>query len=249
MTGRLAAIWRHPIKAHGRETLRAVRLTANSTMPWDRTWAVAHEAAKLRGQDWVPCANFTRGAKVPALMALTATLDTADEMVTLRHPDLSALRFAPDREAGRFLDWIEPLMPEDRARPVAIVRAAGPGFTDSPFPSLSLTNTASLAALERQMGRPLSRDRFRSNLWVEGWEPFAEFDLVGRQIRIGTAILSVEVRIGRCLATAADPETGRRDADTLGALKEGWGHTQFGVYATVVDGGEIAVGDRVELLG
>ena len=103
MTGRLAAIWRHPIKAHGRETLRAVRLTANSTMPWDRTWAVAHEAAKLRGQDWVPCANFTRGAKVPALMALTATLDTADEMVTLRHPDLSALRFAPDREAGRWL--------------------------------------------------------------------------------------------------------------------------------------------------
>jgi hypothetical protein len=169
--------------------------------------------------------------------------------VTLRHPDLPSLRFSPDREAERFLEWIQPLMPEDRARPAAVIRAAGPGFTDSPFPSLSLTNTASLAALEHQMGRTLSRDRFRSNLWVEGWEPFAEFDLVGRQIRIGAAILSVEVRIGRCLATAADPETGRRDADTLGALKQGWGHTQFGVYATVAEGGEIEAGEPVEILG
>lgn len=249
MTARLVAIWRHPIKAHGREAMDRVRLSAGQTLPWDRTWAVAHEAARLNGQDWVPCANFTRAAKVPALMAITARLDEGRGEVTLRHPALAPLSFSPDREADRFLDWIAPLMPAERAAPVAIIRAAGAGFTDSPFPSVSVLNTASLAALEGRVGRPLSRDRFRGNFWVDGWDPWQEFDLVGRHLRIGDAVLSVEVRTGRCLATATDPETGLRDVDTLGALEAGWGHTQFGVYATVAEGGMVAVGDPVEVLG
>ena len=62
-------------------------------------------------------------------------------------------------------------------------------------------------------------------------------------------MLSVEVRIGRCLATATDPETGQRDADTLDALEAGWGHTQFCVYATVAEAGENALGDPVEVVG
>jgi hypothetical protein len=50
--------------------------------------------------------------------------------------------------------------------------------------------------------------------------------------------------IGRCRATEANPDTGRRDANTLAALEDGWGHTQFGVYAMVRKGGRVAVGDR-----
>ena len=69
--------------------------------------------------------------------------------------------------------------------------------------------------------------------------------LVGRRLRIGGAVLSVEVRIGRCLATATDPETGQRDADTLGALRAGWGAQEFGVYAEVVSGGRVALGDEL----
>ena len=139
MTARLVAIWRHPIKAHGREALERVQLARGQTLPWDRTWAVAHEAARLKGRDWVPCANFTRGAKVPALMAITAALDEARAEVTLRHPDLSPLTFAPDTEAERFLDWIAPLMPADRAAPVSILRAAGAGFTLTPESEDALT--------------------------------------------------------------------------------------------------------------
>jgi hypothetical protein len=40
-----------------------------------------------------------------------------------------------------------------------------------------------------------------------------------------------------------NPETGLADADTLGALSEGWGHEDFGVYARVTGGGRIATGD------
>ena len=77
MTGRLAQICRHPIKGHGRETLASVRLLAGECLPWDRHWAVAHEAAKLGDGGWIPCANFARGAKVPDLMAITSALARA----------------------------------------------------------------------------------------------------------------------------------------------------------------------------
>ena len=65
MTQVLAQICRHPIKGHGRETLASVRLLAGACMPWDRHWAVAHDAAKLVA-GWNPCVNFARAAKAPA---------------------------------------------------------------------------------------------------------------------------------------------------------------------------------------
>ena len=45
----------------------------------------------------------------------------------------------------------------------------------------------------------------------------------------------------------ANPETGKRDVDTLDLLNE-LGHQEFGVYAEVIDGGEIALGDTVSVL-
>ena len=54
--------------------------------------------------------------------------------------------------------------------------------------------------------------------------------------------------ITRCVATHVDPETGVVDADLLGALQAGWGHKDFGVFAEVVGGGRVAVGDAAVVL-
>ena len=93
------------------------------------------------------------------------------------------------------------------------------------------------------MGTPLAHDRWRGNLWIDGAEPFAEFGWIGRHIRIGGAVLRIEERITRCLATTVNPLTGLRDADTLGALEAAYGHQDFGVYAVVVEGGTLRLGD------
>jgi len=248
MTARLAHIWRHPIKSHGREELAAVTLRAGETMPWDRRWAVAHAAAEADATAWAPCANFSRGAKAPGLMAISAKSDEAAATVTLSHPDRPALTFDPDGDAAAFLDWVRPLMPEDRAPSARLVRVPGRGMTDTDYPSLSLLNLASNRAVGQKLGLDLSALRWRGNLWIEGLAPWEEFDWLGRTLRIGEAELTVEERIQRCLATAANPKTGRRDADTLGALNRGWGHQDFGVYARVTRGGRLAQGDAVALL-
>ncbi|MBL4918766.1 MOSC domain-containing protein [Szabonella alba] len=246
MTARLASIWRYPIKSHGREELASVALSEGDCLPGDRRWAVAHEAARLQ-PGWNPCANFHRGAKAAALMAITAR--TEGDAVTLSHPDRPDLTFRPDmaEDLGAFLDWLAPLSPPDRAQPARIV-SAGRGMTDSDYASVSILGLASLRALSQRMGQDLSQHRFRGNLWVEGMAPFEEFDWIGRRLCIGEAVLEVREPITRCRATMANPETGRVDADTLTALEGGWGHRDFGVYAVVVTPGRIAPEDGVTLL-
>jgi hypothetical protein len=98
--------------------------------------------------------------------------------------------------------------------------------------------------VEQRIGRPLSIHRWRGNVWIDGLAPWEEFDWVGRELRAGDAVLRVRERAERCLATTANPETGRRDADTLGAL-ESWGHRDFAVLAEVVRGGTLRRGDVV----
>ncbi|MFT3974382.1 MAG: MOSC domain-containing protein [Amaricoccus sp.] len=248
---RLASIWRHPIKAHGAEPLQAVTLQTGRTMPWDRVWAIADSRAKVEpgSADWAPCVNFSRGAKSPRLMAIRARVDEARGRVHLSQPDVPDLDVNPDDpdDARALVAWAAALAAPERPAPAFVVRA-GQGMTDSNYPTLSLLNRASLAALGDQVGKPLAEARFRGNLWLEGLAPFAEFDLVGRDLRVGAARVRVTERITRCKATMVDPETGLADADTLGALRAGWGHQDFGVYVTVTDGGRVAVGDGVTLL-
>lgn len=247
MTMRVTNLWRFPVKSHGAEALETVTLTAGQAMPWDRTWAVAHEAAKAQDGVWSPCANFSRAAKAPGLMALTSVLDEATEMLTLRHPDLGEVTLHPTRDAQALIDWTAPLIPDARAQSSRVVHVGPRGMTDSPFPSLSVLSLASLRDLGAKMGMDLSPLRFRGNIWFDGAAPWAEFDWLGTTVQIGSAEIEIKERITRCLATTANPETGARDADTLGTLETHWNHQDFGIYALVTKTGTLSVGDTLEL--
>ncbi len=242
MTISLAQICRHPIKAYGREMLASVRLSAGEGLPFDREWAVAHEGAKIV-PGWNPCQNFTRGAKAPALMAVTARLDEAARRVTLEHPTAGRIAVAPDDPADhpRLLAWADPLIPAGRARPAAVV-AGGRVMSDSDFPSVSVLSLTSLANLSARMGLDLSIHRWRANLWLDGADAWEEWGWIGRRFRLGDAVLEVVERITRCVATKVDPETGAANADTLAALESAYGHQDFGVYARVIEGGPIVIG-------
>ena len=251
MDAHVAAIWRHPIKSHGREELARTLLSEGRCIPWDRRWAVAHEMARIDADNpqWVACNNFSRGAKAPKLMAITARVDLRRQVVTLSHPDLPDLTFDPDADPGALIQWVMPISPADRALPAQVVRVAKTGMTDTDFPSISLINMASHAALEAQLGRQISPNRWRANLFLDGLEPWQERDWIGKTIRVGRAELEVREHITRCLATTASTRTGARDADTLGALEAGWGHKQFGIYAVVTKTGDLRQGDSIEVLG
>lgn len=248
MTAHLAQIWRHPVKALGREGLGEVALAPGAWLPFDRLWAVEHANAKA-GDGWRPKANFLRGVTEPALMAVTATLDEDARRLCLSHPGAGTVEVAPDDPSDWPLlaDWLARIWPADLPAPTGIATGGDAHLSDVPEPWIAINGLSSHRAVEGRVGRPLSIHRWRGNLWLDGTGPWEEFEWVGREIAVGEAVLKVEVPITRCKATMANPDTGRRDVDTLAALRS-WGHQDFGVYAAVIRGGTIRPGDTVRVI-
>jgi hypothetical protein len=246
--GRVAALCRHPVKSVGYETLDEVVLEAGRSFPFDREWAVAHAGARFGAEGpggWAAKLNFLRGWGSASLMAVACRSDRATRTLLLTHPDRPPLTLRPDAEPQALVDWLRPLWPAVRPEPAQVVCVPGQAMTDVPDPWVALLSLSSLDALSAQAGQALSIHRWRGNIWVRGWAPWAEFGLIGQEIAIGGARLRVEARITRCRATAANPATGLADIDTLALLDRGYGHQDFGVYARVLQGGRVALGDPV----
>lgn len=248
----VAALWRHPIKSHGREALETVTLTKGQTMPWDRHWAVTHEKTKFSAANpqWVMCRNFMIGALVPTLAGIWARLDEDAMVLHVRHAALDDLSFAPNDPMGvtRFLNWVEPLTRAVSMQPTALCAVPDRGMTDTNYPSISIMTNASHAAVSARLGGKLEKERWRGNIWLDGPAPWEEFEWIGRDLRIGQAVLRVREPIERCNHTKSNPVTGVRDADTLGILNDVFGHQNFGIYAEVIKDGQIAIGDTYEVM-
>lgn len=246
MTATLAYIFRHPIKSIGVEEMENAPLQTGRVLPLDRAFAVTHEGAKFIGtpDHWQSKSNFLRGVAGPELMAVKSR--THGDKITLSHPRQPDLTLDPATDSDALVAWLRPLWPANRPDPVALVPAPEHGLTDMPQPYLSIGNLATLRALSDRMGLDLSPHRFRINLWVDGWPPLHELDLIGRTIRIGGAALKVAQPITRCRATCANPDTGAVDAEVLDALDAAWQHTDLGIYAEVTTDGQITRGDAVK---
>lgn len=244
----VAELWRHPIKSHGREEIAAVAFKAGQCMPWDRHWAVPHDASKFDGTAWAHCRNFMTGSRTPGLAGIWAKFDETTGKITLRQQDLGAISFNPDDDCAAFLDWVAPLCPPDRGMPTAVVKAADRGMTDSDFPSVSIMTKSSHRAVEGALGQPLETERWRANIWIDGVPAWSELDWIGKTIRIGGAEFEVREPCVRCMLTATNPVTGLRDVDTLGVLQSSFGHQNFGVYAMVTKSGPVSRGDPCEVI-
>lgn len=251
MTAHLAHIRRHPIKSIGGEGLERVTLNPAQRLPGDREWAVLTEAGERNARAsetdgepdrWLPKACFIRGVSSPPVQAIKGSWQ--DERIALRHPERPALSFDPAREGEKLVEWLRPLWPTNAPPPTRLVRGAAI-WTDQKWPWVSVLSLDSLADLEAQTGQRFGIDRWRGNFWVKGWEPFAERNLIGSTFQIGAVELRVTQHITRCEATSANTDTGGVDIDMLGTLGRLYGHTDFGVFAEVISGGEIAIGDPV----
>ncbi|MCB1406850.1 MAG: MOSC domain-containing protein [Rhodobacteraceae bacterium] len=248
---RLARLVRHPIKSVGYQEIERAALTQGRPLPFDRLWAVATEAAGFDADriDWQPKMRFVRGAAEGTLQAVRADFDAASGAITLSHPICDDFHGRLPDDGDALVAWLRPLWPANRPHPARLVsRADGGALTDVPEPFLAILSTTSHRILGKRMGLDLSIHRWRGNLWLDGLAPWEEFNLIGKEVQIGTARLRVEERITRCAATTFDPLTGRAGGDTLAALEHGWGHRDFGVYARVTVPGDISVDDEVTIL-
>jgi uncharacterized protein YcbX len=159
-------------------------------------------------------------------------------------------------EHGRVVEglWARALS-EFSGRQLRLVRTDEPGrAVDRANGAVSLVSDESVEELARQAGvASADARRFRMLIGVTGGKPHEEDEWVGREVRLGEAVVRVVEQVARCAITTKNPDTGERDLDTLRVIKDyrgirGEKYLDFGVYGEVVTPGRVSVGDAVETL-
>ncbi|MGH2607900.1 MAG: MOSC domain-containing protein [Tepidiformaceae bacterium] len=89
--------------------------------------------------------------------------------------------------------------------------------------------------------------RLRPNIVIAGVDGLAERQWPGRQLRIGGVLIEIAKLRGRCVMTTYDPDTQVQDLSVLKRIVSEFGG-RMALDSDVIQGGTIAVGDRVELV-
>ncbi|WP_112661694.1 MOSC domain-containing protein [Microvirga flavescens] len=248
MSIRIASLYRYPIKGLSPERLSRTTLTRGAYFPGDRLYAIENgpsgfDPAKPEHQPKIKFLMLMRNESLARLRTRyldeTATLVIEEGGREVARGDLTTSegRAAIEAFFGRFMH------DELRGSPKVLASPDGFRFTDSRRGFVSLINLASVRALEKVVNAPVDPLRFRGNLHVEGLEPWAEFDLVGQVLTAPSGVrLRVTKRIERCAATNVDPATGLRDLAIPKSLMQAYGHFDCGIYAEILDGGELEEG-------
>jgi uncharacterized protein YcbX len=254
LPGRLAWILVAPVKAMALVQLDAARLERTG-IPGDRTFAVVDADLRL-----------VNAKRVGALVSVRPSYEPAVGRLTLRFPDggtviddavlgepTQAVFFGHPRPVrlveGPFTDALSAWA----GQVLRLVAPIGDGEGLDRGPSASLLSTTALDAVARGGGatEPLDGRRFRMTFGVEGTEPFAEDAWIGREVRVGGAVVRPVGNVGRCAVTTQDPDTGVPTFDTLKVLARMRGDLPTtealpcGVWAEVVTPGDLRLGDPV----
>ena len=281
--GRVAELWRYPVKSMGGESIAGADLGPLG-VPGDRGWALRDEAAgEIRGAKKLPAlmrcrARYDAEPAADIIPPVTMTLpdgETLHSGAAEVHARLSALlgravtlwsRQPPDDRAhyrrgqpdhadidtelrevfGRLPG--EPL-PDLSAIPPELFEFTSPLGTYFDLAPINLLTTASLRTLgAHNPSAQFDRRRFRPNLLIESSDDgLPEMEWSGRHLRIGRTVLAVTIPTVRCAMTTHAVDELPKDASVLRTIVRDAAQN-LGVYATVEQGGTVAVGDSVELL-
>jgi uncharacterized protein len=230
VVGRVAALWRYPVKSMAGEALHDADVSWHG-LAGDRRWAFIRDGQVRSGFPWL------------TIRELGELAHYRPRLKDPGRPDGSATLVCTP--SGGELDVADPGLGTELGPGVHVLKQNRGVFDTMP---LSLLTTQSLASVGRLVGTPLAAERFRPNLLVDaapGRDDFPEDAWVGRILRIGGLRMRVDQGDKRCVLVTVDPVTLRRDPAILRAIareRNGW----LGVYGSIVEPGRVAVGDPVE---
>ena len=245
----IASLYRYPVKGLSPEPLPDVALATGQTLPADRRYAIENGPSGFdpAAPKWMVKAYFLMLMRDEWLAALHTHFDDESGVLTIRRNGAVVAQGNLETAEGRAA--IERFFAESYAGsikgPPKILSSEGHSFSDIARKVVSIINLGSVQAIENIVGQPVHPLRFRANLYVSGWPAWHEFDLLDQTLAIGETRLKVVKRITRCAAVNVDPDTATRDLSIPQALTQRLGHNECGVYAEVIAGGTIGVGDTI----
>ena len=115
---------------------------------------------------------------------------------------------------------------------------------------LSMFSLQSAQQLAEETGTGVDKRRFRANVYVDltSSNGFAENDLVGQSVRIGSKVVTTILeRDPRCVIITLDPDTGEQAPAILKKVAQAH-DGMAGVYGAVLVEGMVHKGDSVEVI-
>ncbi|MEO9174372.1 MAG: MOSC N-terminal beta barrel domain-containing protein [Gaiellales bacterium] len=252
---RVTSISIAPVKGLGLRHPDAVELTARGVVENRRLHIVDGTGRLVNGKTRI------------TLIKISSTLDLAAGTLVLRFPEgdevAGALELgAPETTiffgrpvdgraiegpfAGALSDWAGTELR------LVMSDEIGAGSDRGDEGSVSIISAASITDVAQHGGADgLDARRFRMLFEVDGVSPYDEDSWIGRDVRIGDAIVRPLGNVGRCVITTCHPDTAERDFDTLGVLAsyrreiETTEPLPLGVAGAVVQPGRVRLGDAV----
>ena len=260
---RVTALYRYPVKGFTPESCEVLTVLEEGRIAGDRVLGFRFANSAVPDNAWSKKHEFVALVNSPGLARLHVRFDhhALRLHISLQNSPL-VNEVLDDNGRRRIAAAVEsyvlkldenPLAHHPERVPLQVVGdGITPRYQDNEAGQITLHGRASLAAVAAAIGNPgLSELRFRSNIAVEGLEAWEEQGWVGRKLRIGRVSFDVVKPKSRCLATHANPETGKRDLPVLTTLIRAFAAEQPTFAIAMVTGGaggKIRVGDEVSLV-
>lgn len=252
MTGKIEALYHHPIKGFTPQKVASAALKPEEAFPGDRLFAVEDGPSGFdpAAPAWITKSRFAVLAKMAEVARARTHCDLATGILEARADGLADFAANLNEAAGKaaFVRWLAPLLGGAAQGPLQVVEGPGHRFLDHPQGHVSIINLASVRDFARCVGRVVDPLRFRGNVYVDGWPAWAENTWTGRELVLGSARARVFKTITRCAAPEVNPDTAERDIPVTAGLHEHYGHLLCGIYVNVVEAGEVAAGDVAALI-
>lgn len=249
MRGTVASIYRHPVKGLTPEQLSSVQLEAGAYFPHDRLYAIEVGPSGFDPENpkHISKQRFTVLARFPALARIKTRLDDATGAFHLGDAHGFGVETRLHTQEGRATveRFLQAFLGEEAPGKLRVLESPqGYRFMDHPQGYISVMNLASVRAVEQAIGQPVDPLRFRANIYVDGLKPWAEDEwIVGQRMQLGAAGLAMFKPIVRCVATHVNLDTGERDIDMVGQLREHFGRDTLGNYFSIIEDGAVKAKD------
>ena len=249
MPAQITRLYRYPVKGLSAEPLNEVTVGIGQTLPADRRYAIENGPSGFdpRAPGWLPKAHFLMLMRNERLAGLQTHFDDRSHLLTIRKDGAVAAQGDLETAEGRAAieRFFTTNFTDDLKGPPKVLSSEGHSFSDVARKVVSIINLASVAAVEGFVEWAVHPLRFRANMYVAGWPAWHEFELIDQTLAVGDVRLKVVKRIQRCAAVNVDPETAARDLEIPSTLQRRLGHADCGIYAEVIAGGTVHIGDEV----
>jgi uncharacterized protein len=233
IVGRIAGLYRHPIKSMASQSLASATLDRHG-IAGDRRFALRRRG-DVSGFPWLSA------SKLPALVRyFVETLDERDPSIRIRTPDGETLDCDSDSVSRHFRDV--------HGVDVDLMHLRHGMFDCA---GISIITLQTLASLESLTGMTLDIRRFRPNIVIDADVSPGEYpenEWVNRSIALGDpsagARLAITELDERCSMINIDPESGGITPGVLRVVARERANCA-GVYATPMRPGDCAIGDPV----